>query len=611
MKYLNFLNCQISADSVRVLLGNPGADPASLAAAAVPGNYVVYDDMSVVALQSTNFDAATGIVTFVPVDRLSGDSVSILFRQPILGPDDQYKTNLAGARRLERQATRATSAVEDAVSYPLLTEDVGAGARTGSARARSGGGTSMSDLVNRTLTDVLGWKTRADDPAAFQGALTASFEGEEDDGVTTWKWVQRSYAVQNDLSARISGAQASLYKRAQEALAQSLPLLDGLYPLDPTADKENVDALKAVIRTQLTQLVSELATPGGPSEARVDGYFLMLLSSSVKIGKKGKVAQTEPNEIGGTLGKLRDILGLASMSSLVNTIEDEQDQTNFRILADYVTSLAQSWFNNRGFFGLDAEHPFLGTQLVPLSRQLSVISEAVDEVRFTLDSVFIGEAERQTLRLDFRPRLDSMYAEDFLQWVQNFVRDEAPIYIQQGGKFGIGNSLLPLARRLRSMTHRLVRGVRARAAHLPAGMRTQRVERALDSLHQELRELVRLAVPLAVDFTPGSSQVEGAEGRLRATPGEIEFLVVEDRESVVVTNAGDIDLDIKVEIPVKDQKNFFLPNGPQLPVKLVKGASLTVEIQLGSDVGGMNVELKVTALAYPKKPAIVKLVTPT
>lgn len=611
---LNFLKCEFNANAIKVLVGIPVAGDPGIAPANVATNYVVYaNGISVVPLDTANLDENTGVLTLVPAERLRGDSISILFRKPILGTQDVMKLDLPRDQNLVRQAARATSAVEDAVSYPLLTEDVGAGMRSSGTRGRGGAGTNLSDLVNRTLTDVLGWKTRTDDPTAFQGALTASFEGDEADGVTTWKWVPRSYAVQTDLSGGISGAQASLYKRAQEALTQSLPLLDGLYPLDPTADRENVDALKAVVRTQLSQLVNELATPGGPSEARIDQYFLMLLASSISIGKNGKVLQTEPNDLGGTLGKLRDLLGLSSKSNFINTIEDEQDQTNFRILADYVTSLALSWFNNRRFFGLRPHHPFLGTQLVPLSRQLSVISEAVDEVRFTLDSVFIGSAERQTLRLEFSPRFDSMYAEDFFQWIQNFVRDEAPVYIQQGGKFGIGNSLLPLARRLRSMVGQLVRSVHSGVGRVPSGLRTQRVVRSLESLHFELRELVHLATPLAVDFTSTSvpSQAIGASGGLRVAPPEVEFLEVEDVESVVVTNAGTTAFNLTAVLAGKDAGSFNLWGNPTFPIEVLPSASVTIEVELSAAASGLQAEVQFTASIDPGNPAIVKLVSPT
>jgi hypothetical protein len=187
---------------------------------------------------------------------------------------------------------------------------------------------------------------------------------------------------------------------------------------------------------------------------------------------------------------LRDQLGLNfTFQDFANTVQDEQDITNFRILSDYVTSLAQSWLNNLRFFGLDTPTPFFGTQLVLLSRQLSVVAEAVDEVRFTLDSVFIGPAERQTLQLQF-PGVskDSLFAEDLFNWIQSFATEEGPRLIQDGGKFGVKFSFLPIAQQLQRLVG---------SAHDPDPLdhafRTIRVRRALGQLGRELNELVKLA----------------------------------------------------------------------------------------------------------------------
>ena len=49
------------------------------------------------------------------------------------------------------------------------------------------------------------------------------------------------------MSGGITGAQASVYQRAKDALDKSLPLLDGLYPLFKEAKDEEVAALKATI----------------------------------------------------------------------------------------------------------------------------------------------------------------------------------------------------------------------------------------------------------------------------------------------------------------------------------------------------------------------------
>lgn len=392
---------------------------------------------------------------------------------------------------------RTARAVEDAVSYSVLTESVDSSMRAAPVAPGASGG-SISQLVSQTLRDVLGWKVRDGDPRGFEGALTASFapKPRDIDGGTDWTWTPRTYAVQTDLYGGISGAQASLYKRAQEALAQALPLLDGLTPLNPEADLEDIAAFKAVIRTQLNELVTELASPGGPAMTRVERYFDVLLANpGESYEAAGRLATAEPDDLGGTLGQLREQLGFDRSSGLVNSVEDEQNQTNYRILADYVTSLAQSWLNSRSFFGIGAKQPFLGTQLVPISRQLSVIAETVAEVRFTLDSVFIGAAERQTIQLPFPEDVaQPMYTEDFLNWILNFVGNEAPSYVKDGGKLGITNSLLPFASQLAEMARALQDLTKGK--DLPHGFRTARVRRSVEALGDELERLVDLVTPL-------------------------------------------------------------------------------------------------------------------
>ncbi len=547
-----------------------------------PANYVLLDEGLATVPFAVAFDPAARIATMTLQSAVTG-TLLVRVLKAITGDADtpfaEVATNPSptspgstalnspmnveiGPHDLVEDARIALRTQRDAFSYPILTEDINTTSRQStSARSRGDGG-GLATLVNQTLADVLGWKARPDDAMAFEGALTASFDVEEVNGVSSWKWTPRSYAVQSDLSGGITGAQASLYRRAQEALDQSMPLLDGLYPLDPKADVDNIAALKAVVRTQFSQLVSELATPGGPGEARVNSYFGLLLTRGGQFQSgDGALLTSEPDDLGGTLGELRDQLGLRTTQNFVNTIEDEQDLTNFRILADYATSLAQTWLNNRHFFGFGKGSRFLGTQLVPLSRQLTVLSDAVDEVRFALDSVFIGAAERQTMPLSFGPPADGMYAEDFLQWIRNFANDEAPIYVQQGGKFGIGNSLLPIAQRLLVMAREL------KHQHgLPPGFYTSRVERTIDSLVKELAQLVTLAKPVGRDFT---SPIPKAT--LLVTPLSIAVDVDEPVGSppISLLNSGSADIEVTGRIVSgADKFAFSVKNGPQSQVTL-------------------------------------------
>jgi hypothetical protein len=100
-----------------------------------------------------------------------------------------------------------------------------------------------------------------------------------------------------------------------------------------------------------------------------------------------------------------------------------------------------AWINSIQYFaGLQSQ--FLGTQLVFISRQLGVISEVVDEVRFVLDSVFIGPAQRDTLQVVAQDpagnQLPPIYLSDLLRWIQDYVGAEAQDVIQNAGKFGTG-----------------------------------------------------------------------------------------------------------------------------------------------------------------------------
>ena len=114
---------------------------------------------------------------------------------------------------------------------------------------------------------------------------------------------------------------------------QALPLLDGLVPLKADAG-DDVEAIKAVVRKQMLALVEEL---GPPRVSRVGQIFRLLGGADID-----HVNRVDPNSIGGTLGTLRDQFGFNC-----STQQDEQSLTNFRVIADSVITLAQTWFSVR------------------------------------------------------------------------------------------------------------------------------------------------------------------------------------------------------------------------------------------------------------------------
>jgi hypothetical protein len=418
---------------------------------------------------------------------------------------------MATIRGLRKGAAAAKNPVVDLAAYPILTEEVGYPpsplARPSGGPGGGSGTSSLSQMVTKTMGDVLGWKIKPGDTKGFVGALTQSFSLTDVEGHVESKWTPRTYIVQSDLAGGITGAQASVYIRGKEALDQSLPLLDGLYTLDPEADLEDVTALKAVVKSQLTELANELGFLGGPRITRVNQYFKLLMmdadSPLTFPPASGTSLIVDPDQIGGTLGNLRDVLGLSfTNQDFVNSVEDEQNLSNYRIISDYVTSLAQSWINNIPFLGLDSAKPFFGTQLVLLSRQLLVVAESVDEVRFTLDSVFIGPAERQATEIKFpgHPELQSLFLEDLLSWVRNFATDEGPSLIQNGGKYGVQNTVTPVVKKLLLMVTNLPTSSTP-ANPWPPAFFAPRVQLATQNLVAELKRFLALAKPIEHDIT--------------------------------------------------------------------------------------------------------------
>jgi hypothetical protein len=417
----------------------------------------------------------------------------------------------------------------DLTAYPVLTEEIGyppsplsrpSGGPAGSGGALGG----LAQVASRAIGDVLGWKTNAADAKGFIGALSQSFTLTEVEGHIESKWNPKSYTVQTDLAGGITGAQASLYTRAQVAQEKCLPLLDGLYPLDPRADPEYVNALREMAKSQICEIVKQFGVVP-PSILRVNTYFEILLGVPVKslisqedrllederLHEKSSVwTMTDPDRLGGTLGDIRKIYGIyfqrrGQDNPLSNSIDDEQDITNFRVVSDYMTSLLMTWLSNFEYFRLSTHKmpAFLGTQLILIGRQFNVVAETVNEVRFALDSVFIGPNERQQLLLEFH-HSPAMYLEDVLTEIEGTVTDEGPRLIKDGGRIALYNNVRPVLNTLTDM----IEGARSprNLAALPDGYRTPRVRRSLDDLRDQLVYLGKLVGQVEMKVPPASEQ---------------------------------------------------------------------------------------------------------
>ena len=435
--------------------------------------------------------------------------------------------------------------LDDIQAYPVLTSKVS----TLSTRRAGAPGASLAQTVQQALHEVLSWRPRASDPKGFVAALTQSFTPVEEEGRKGWEWTPHTYTIQADLGA-VTGAQASIYKQATVILGEALPLLEGLKPLTACPDEENTEASRAIVESGLTELVDELGLVGGPRIQRVKTYFTILLGDSV--------AGIGPQDVGGQLGALRDQFGL--IRDRVNTIQEEQNLTNYLVLADYVLSLKRSWDAQSRFFDRSDTDGYLGTQLVLLSRAMGTLVESVYEARDAMDSVFLSEGERQTISLDLPGGGGPITIAELLAWAERFGSEEAPRLIREGGKGGV-RALRPTIDEIRGLSRLAWESSQQRSQNPVKGFHTPRVQRTWEEMTKHSDRIYHLVSQIAgtplitcIDPCEGqrgesiSAEISG-EGFNRITKSGIKFGEGIKIDRAQVNKKGDV---IQVEVAIAD-----------------------------------------------------------
>jgi hypothetical protein len=438
--------------------------------------------------------------------------------------------------------------VADITAFPLLTEDISIPSAPSGAGA--GGGGDVGQVAFAAVRDVLGWRPKTDDARGFKAALEKSFQITEVEGHISWKYTPRGYAMMADMGA-VTGVQASLLNRARSAIDLAKPLVISLTPLSCTACDVDYEPIRSMVLGELDAMVSELSQPAGPRIQVVDDVFRQLIGSAIvdpvldpqlivkpsgsavaarrretsfEAELRATVARSglDPIEMGLIYGiRLRQLLrdgavnarenvvqGLGHLYTLqermglnrnqVNTVEDEKIVSDFMTIEDTMFSLWLAWRTERGTFGriVDTQgrptvEPFLGTQLVLVSRSLGSIAEAVQETCFALDSVFLGAPERQTIRLDLAD--GTLFLSELLQWVEDMATTIGPRYLNDSGKDGViavTPTLIKVYNAVRA-TWTMVDPAN-RHADLPVAMSAPRVRFVLQKLASQLYQLLKL-----------------------------------------------------------------------------------------------------------------------
>jgi hypothetical protein len=416
------------------------------------------------------------------------------------------------ARNNDPQAGNGEFNGKDPTPVPLLVSNIDLAEGT-APMSRYGGGEgyggtqSAGVTVSAAIRDVLGYRTRTTDAKGFVSALQRSFTCYGKTGYTVCEWTPRSYAatIPADLGA-LTGAQASIFERAKASADTMLPLLNGLTALASDADNQDTEAIRSIVRSRITEIVNELSLEGGPRTQRVDELFLRLTGftpASLGSSIPGEVVLIDVSNVEGELAALGERFGMTRDE--VNTIAEEENFTNFLIIVDSVASLFVTWQQTRPFFlrgrvdnpSTEADAPFLGTQLVLLSRQLNVVAETVNECYFAMDSVFLGAAERQTVLLPLfaepsPPETETILLSELLDWIHRFSTDEGPQLIEEAGTDGV-NAFAPTIRRLATLAASAADLDPASNSQIPRRFFARRVQLALDELASQLATAADLA----------------------------------------------------------------------------------------------------------------------
>ncbi len=369
----------------------------------------------------------------------------------------------------------------DLAKYPLLVTQVDAS----DVSARGGASGSGRQKVQNAIREILGWRPRKGDSKGLQAALKHSITYLEDEDGRDGEWIiaPGRYTAQADLGA-ITGAQASLHRQAKLFVDECLALLDNLEPLATSVDEEDRDARLALIRTELEGIVAELSNLNGPLVAKIDLYLKLLIGYNPTTGET--IPESNPRFKHTQLGALREKMGL--VSDKVNTVEEEQILTDFRMLVDYVGSFATSWDQHQNELAKS-----LGIQFTLLTQRLDVVATTVQELFFVLDSVYIDEAERQIIDVENikvgTEVIESISVQELLNWIESFATTEGIQMLQDGGRYAVSSTFVGTLTILEAAAKGLDNLTE------PDGFRTARVKTAVKALSSNLNETVKIVIP--------------------------------------------------------------------------------------------------------------------
>jgi hypothetical protein len=243
----------------------------------------------------------------------------------------------------------------------------------------------------------------------------------------------------------ISARQANLLRQSSIIAGDTIRVLDGLSPFVPEAEADQVEALRALIRSELNALIDEFGRVDEPRKERVLAYFSALKLHVAAFGRRAFLDD----------------------STLATTVDDESQTAGFELLHTYTDSLRTAW---NAFFNIDRKSPTsfsLSERVERANILLPIVAQVNGDFEAAMDSVGFTESERRSLsarfdtlagfELPIPPRstfwssftlggkpqddvdaaLPDITVYDLNEWIDRFANLEGPSNLAESGLYGL------------------------------------------------------------------------------------------------------------------------------------------------------------------------------
>ncbi len=321
---------------------------------------------------------------------------------------------------------------------------------SGAARSSSSNdATSMERQVQRALTQVLG-RSPGRGANSFMSALNGAFPAQAtSDGQQvaftpsrsvvslyqpggsangTYPMMGNSTIAGDGYAGTISARQANLYRQASIIASDAQRVLNGLTPFVPEAENDQVEALRALVRSEINALVDEFGRVDEPRKDRVLAYF-----SALKLHIKGFGSRA-----------------FLDNPPLASTVDDETQTAGFELLKSYERTLRQTWDT---FFNTDTLSPksfSLSERVERANILLPIVAQVNNDFEAAMDSVGFTESERRSMAARFDTlagfglvpqgidtQLPAISVYDLNDWVDRFASLEGPSILSDSGQYGL------------------------------------------------------------------------------------------------------------------------------------------------------------------------------